>query len=245
MFTFYYKQNGQVMNCELSIPTKEDVTVLLSRIIPFLREEEYKYLDTEQLKNIDKIIKELEALEDMKKVKLSKIYSGNPEHKKWYENYFIVKTLEKFGYSAYPKIKGNVKCSKSEFEDERVVLICDAGFWTIVKKHKFKKEEPVIPMYAISSIINSMDKKLFELLSTEYLFPEVKIRSNYKSLVDELKLVPEEPVLKEIYVNAILKSSYQPFITPELIYKNVPKDLQSLLKPPKTRGRKSKSKKDV
>ena len=50
-----------------------------------------------------------------------------------------------------------------------------------------------------------MNNKLFELLSDKYPFPEVNIRTSYKSLIEELKLVPQKDVLKEVYVNAILK----------------------------------------
>lgn len=238
MFTFYYKKNDTVFNCELFGPTKDEIIAALSKIIPFLVNEEYKYLNDKQLRIIDDEIKKLKAIGEIEKVKFSKIYSEDKRQKKWYENYFIIKSLEKFGFSPYPKIDKTIDCKPSDFTDDRIVLVSNTDLWVIVKKHKFKKEEPVIPMYAISSIINSMNNKLFELLSDKYPFPEVNIRTSYKSLIEELKLVPQKDVLKEVYVNAILKSSYQPFITPEMIYKNVSKELQALLKPPKKRRKK-------
>jgi hypothetical protein len=233
-FTFYYKKGKKEFNCELWSAKQEDVEAVLSKITFFLNGEIYSYLEKNHLNKIDEIVKNIETIQDAKKIKTSDIYSGKAEEKIWYENYFVFKILDKFNYPMFAKIEKKVDYQKTDFNDERVLLICDTDFWTVVKKYAFKKgEDPVISMYAISSIMESIDRKLLELTENKYPSPEIRIRRNFKTLFESLELVPKDNITRGVYVNAVLKSCYNPFISPEMIYKCLPKDKQALLKPPK------------
>ncbi len=240
-FIFYYKKNNTKFACELQDVSKEQIMPVLSNITTFLVHQIYSYLDQQILTQIDEYINKLSNVNDINKFKVS-AFACDSSQKKMYENYFVINAIKKFGYLVYPYYNIKPQYNKEHFTSpnfsgDRVTLICDTDFWRIVKKHKFKDEDKAIPMFALSSITYSIDKKLFEILSEKYSIPAFKIKRNLKVFTENLLKAPIKSVEREIYVNLLLKSCYQPFITPEMIYKSVPKHIRAVLKLPKKRGK--------
>ncbi len=237
MFMFYYKKGSNKMEFKIDNNNKESVKAGLSQIARFLNEQIYDFLDPKSIQQINKLIDNIKQIEDINKIKPKDISKDLPEHKTWYENYFIVKAIEKFGYLPFPNFKEQLS-GNAGFNDERIVLVCNTDFWTIIKKHKFKDETKEIPMFAISSILYSVNERLLELIEENNTVPIIQTRKSFKEVIENVREAPKDDLKKNIHVNAVLKNGYEPYITPQLIYKAVPKKIQAMLKLPKKKKKK-------